>query len=280
MANVSRREFLAAAAAARLRLDHVKGEKVSFRHGERLLFEYRYAASRPKTYVHPLCAPDGSAITLDGPADHVHHRGVMLAWSDVNGFDFWGEVNPGAHGQMVHQRFERIGDRHVTAINHWIAEGKVLLIERQTVRALDPGWLEWESELKPARERVTLSAEKHVYNGLGVRFAHSLDRGGVLNARGTTDIKQANGEAAAWCAYHGPGPRGHPGGAIFDHPKNPRHPTPFFVMNEPYGYLSAAPTFREPFRLEPGQSLRLRYAVVAFTGAPGQLDRLYSKWAS
>lgn len=77
-------------------------------------------------------------------------------------------------------------------------------------------------------------------------------------------------------------PRSTAGGAgIFDHPKKPRHPTPFFVMNQPFGYLSAAPTFPEPFRLAPGQSLRLRYAVIVFTGAPGreQFNRLSPQWA-
>jgi putative ABC transport system permease protein len=39
--------------------------------------------------------------------DHVHHRGLMVAWSAVNGYDFWGEVNPAPHGQIVHQRFLR-----------------------------------------------------------------------------------------------------------------------------------------------------------------------------
>jgi len=275
MRDVSRRDFLGVAIAAGVRLRHQTGEKVSFYLGGRLLFEYRYDPSRPKTYVHPLCAPDGSEITLDGPADHVHHRGLMLAWSDVNGFDFWGEVNPGPHGRIVHRRFQRIGGRQVVAINHWIAEQKVLLVERRIIRALDAGWLEWESELRPAAGPVTLAADKHVYNGLGIRFAHDLDRGSVLNANGTADIKRANGEAAVWCAYYGSA-----GAAIFDHPSNPRHPTPFFVMNEPFGYLSAAPTFREPLRLEPGGALRLRYAVVAFAGAPQNLDKLYESWAS
>ncbi len=277
----------ARAAEPAVRLSHVQGEKVSFFWGQRPLFEYRYSAARPKTYVHPLYAPNGVAVTLDSPPDHVHHRGIMLAWSDVKGFDFWGEENPAPHGRMVHRRFEAMREKPaalVTGVNHWIAEGEVLLIERQTIRALPPAaehvWLEWESELKPAREALTLSAEKHPYNGLGIRFARSMDGGSVLNANGTATIEQANGEPAAWATYYGALEGGGLCGvAVFDHPRNPRHPTPFFVMNR-FGYLSAAPTFREPFHLGVGQAIRLRYAVLAYLGAPARdrLEQLYRRW--
>lgn len=272
------------------RLVNVEGEKVSFYSGDRLLFEYRYSAARPKTYVHPFCAPDGTVFTIDGPPDHVHHRGVMLAWSGVNGFDLWGETNPAPHGQIVHQRFEQIRKKApvaVTAIEHWIAEGKVMVIERRTIRVpkVSPQavWMEWESELRPAGERVLLSAKGHPYDGLGIRFVHSMDQGGVLNSKGTREIQKANGEEANWCCYFGPLGEGRDGGvAIFDHPSNPRHPTAFFVMNKPFGYLSAAPTFREPFQLETGGSLRLRYAVVGLLGKPQQkqLDDMYGEWSA
>lgn len=138
--------------------------------------------------------------------------------------------------------------------------------------------LEWDSELTAREQAVTLSAAKHPYDGLGIRFVPGMDKGNVLNAKGTAEIERANGEEAIWCAYYG----GSYGSAIFDHPSNPRRPTPFFVMNQPFGDLSAAPTFREPFRLNSGESLRLRYAVISYLGAPerDRLDRLYKKWTT
>ncbi len=291
---LTRRTFLTTAlltplpAAGHLRIVHTQGEKISFLAGGRLLFDYRYSNSRPKTYVHPFCAPDGSPLTIDGPPDHVHHRGLMLAWSGVNGYDFWGEVNPAPHGRIVHQRLERLRQEppvEITVIEHWVAEGRLLLVERRTIRALNLSagevWLEWISELAPHREPVVLSAEKHVYNGLGIRFKRSWAGGNVLNARGTHRIAQVNGQPAEWCAYYGKLDRGELAGvAIFDYPDNPRHPTPFFVMNEPFGYLSAAPTFQKPFRLEPGETLPLRYAVVGFLGRPelARVQALYERW--
>lgn len=257
-------------AAGGLRVAHTRGEKVAVTHGGVTLFEYRYSPSRPKSYIHPLGLANGRPVSLDGPEDHVHHRGLMVAWSEVNGIDFWGEVNPARHGQIVHQRFERLREEpvaEIVSINHWIAERKLLLVERRTIRTPPPlpegVWLEWISELAAADEPVKLAAGEHVYNGLGIRFAPRMDGGAVLNSKGTSTVDEANGERAAWCAYHGAGS----GVAFFDHPENPRHPNAFFVMNEAFGYMSAAPTFYKPFDLAPGQSIRFHWGVLTFSGA-------------
>lgn len=284
----TRREFLyaagAAAAGGRLRVVDTKGEKVAVTHGGTTLLEYRYSAARPKSYIHPLCLPDGTPITLDAPKDHVHHRGLMAAWSEVNGIDFWGEVNPARHGQIVHQRFERLRERpeaEIDSLNHWVAEGKLLLTERRTVRVPPPSsegvWLEWTTELKAAAGPVKLAAGQHTYNGLGIRFIPGMDGGGVLNSNGAATIGTANGEAAKWCAYHGGGA----GVAMFDHPGNPRHPNAFFVMNKPFGYLSAAPTFREPFDLAAGETIRFHWGVLGFAGEPEResLERRFQAWS-
>lgn len=282
-----RRDLLLAAApafaAGPLRLVDVPGDRLEVLAGGTLLAAYRYSAARPKTYVHPLCLPDGRPVTLDGPEDHVHHRGLMVAWSEVNGFDFWGEVNPAPHGQIVHQRFERrqaTRAAEVVAVNHWIADGKLLLVERRRLRVPPPDrdgtWLEWRSEFE-AVVAVQLAAGKHVYNGLGLRVTPEMNGGQVLNSRGTSTIEAANGEPARWCAYWGGGA----GVAMFDHPANPRHPNAFFVMNQPFGYLSAAPTFREPFSLAPRERLRFRWGVLAFAGAAvaEMLDKRFESWS-
>lgn len=270
-------------------LKQIEGEKVSFFAADRLLFEYRYTPARPKTYVHPFCAPDGSQLTLDGPADHIHHRGLMLGWSDVNGYEFFGEDNPGLpKGRIVHKRFEHIAHAPapaLTALNHWIGGESTFVIERRIITAPrqdgDMVWLQWESELTAPKPGIVLRANKAVYNGLGVRFIRSMDGGRVLNSTGAETVEDANGQAAQWAAYSGALPSGVTAGlAIFDHPSNPRHPTPFFVMNR-FGYISAAPTFREPLPLETDRPLRFRFAVVSFMGAAqrDRLDQWYRAWA-
>jgi hypothetical protein len=283
----SRREFLVAAgfaaAGGQLRLVDSKDEKVAVHSGESVLFEYRYSRERPKPYIHPLCLPGGRVVSLDSPKDHVHHRGLMVAWSEVNGVDFWGEVNPARHGRIVHQRFERLKEQtpaEIVAQNHWVAEGKVLLVERRTIRVPLPTpdgvWLDWITELKADGTAVKLAAGEHVYNGLGIRFDRRMDEGGVLNSRGTTAVEKANGENATWCSYYHAGA----GVALFDHPRNPGHPNAFFVMNKAFGYLSAAPTFRASFDLKAGESIRFHWGALAFAGDPDAsvLNRRFDAW--
>jgi hypothetical protein len=286
MKSLTRRSFLASAGAslagAPLEVTDAVGEKVTVSCAGSVLLEYRYSAARPKTYVHPLCLPAGRPITLDGPEDHVHHRGLMVAWSEVNGVDFWGEINPAPHGRIVHRRFDRLwgGLRaEIVARNDWIAGGHTLLAERRILRVAPPSndgvWLDWISELEAAAGPVTLAAGQHVYNGLGIRFVSEMNGGEVRNSNGAATVEQANGDAANWCAYFAAGA----GVAFFNHPGNPRHPSPFFVMNKPFGYLSAAPTFREPFRLAPGRPIRFCWGVLAFSGAPRELDGRFAAWS-
>lgn len=238
------------------------------------LYDSRVGSAKP--YVHPLYFPDGREATLDGPKDHIHHRGLMLGWNNVNGFDFWGETNPAPHGRIEQVRMEK-----GIALNHWVAGGKVLLEEWRKVAAEarpEGTWLTWSSELRAAGDPVTLSGEGHPYDGLGIRFIHEMDKGRCLNSRGTTEIEKANGEPAGWCTYFHPSIGGV---AIFDHRSNPRHPSPFFVMNQ-FGYLSAAPTFREPLRVERGRPLHFRWGVLAYLGAPDAktLDRVFSRFVA
>ncbi len=284
---LSRRSYLLMGAAAVSRPPLAARDEedsgIRFLSGSRPLFTYRYSATRPKPYVHPLFAPDGLPVTQDGPRDHVHHRGLMLAWSGVDGIDFWGETNPARHGREVHVRFAKRSKTSLTSLIHWNAEGRLLLVESRTITAPqqppDLTLLDWDSTLK-APQAVRLGTDGHIYDGLGLRVAGSMDFGEVLNSNGTTTIQQANGEPAAWCAYSGKLGTGTAGIAIFDHPGNPRHPSPFFVMNDKFGYMSAAPTFREDFHLSKGQELHFRWRVAVWNGTKRreEIARLYKTW--
>jgi hypothetical protein len=140
----------------------------------------------------------------------------------------------------------------------------------------------WESELQAAGAGAVLRTDKAVYNGLGIRLIREMDGGRVLNFGGENSVASVNGQRSAWAAYSGALATGGTAGvAIFNHPSNPRHPTPFFVMNR-FGYISAAPTFYEPLPLEESKPLKFRFAVVSFLGEARRenLDRWFQSWAS
>jgi|SRR5438093_6742312 len=90
-------------------------------------------------YFHPARTPSGLALTEVAPPDHLHHRGIFLAWVEMHGkkdADFWGwgehalktnrvivnlSVKLGDHGK------DRAG---FEARNDWIAEGDVMIHEK------------------------------------------------------------------------------------------------------------------------------------------------------
>ena len=55
--------------------------------------------------------------------------------------------------------------------------------------------------------------------------------------------------------------------AIFDHPKNLRHPAKMFTMSTPFAYLSATcNVWKEPITIKAGKPLDLRYGVAVWDG--------------
>jgi hypothetical protein len=73
------------------------------------------------------------------------------------------------------------------------------------------------------------------------------------------------GIPATWCDMSGKldGGLGQTGGAaIFDHPDNPRHPTPWYGATGPGHYFNAAFLFHEPMNVAKDETLTFRYRVL------------------
>src|SRR6185503_4799170 len=114
---------------------------------------------------HPLNTPSGERITDLAPGDHVHHRGVFLAWHamefrwkadfsklgplgpthgfDINRADFWGwgqfapidkRVITNRDIKLVHADAK---SAQIEILNDWTIEGQKYLGEKTTV-----GWRE------------------------------------------------------------------------------------------------------------------------------------------
>ncbi|MDO9222128.1 MAG: PmoA family protein [Caulobacter sp.] len=82
--------LLPAAALARPGLDAAIGpDGVTITDNELPVLFYRTKPADPAVepgrlnYVHPLYAPDGTILTEDRPADHLHQRGVFWSWHQI-----------------------------------------------------------------------------------------------------------------------------------------------------------------------------------------------------
>jgi hypothetical protein len=88
------------------------------------------------------------------------------------------------------------------------------------------------------------------------------------------------GRRAPWLAFTGrhDGTLATSTVVFVDDPGNPRHPTQWFVREDPYPCVGAAFTFDRPYVLEAGERLRQRYRVIVACGEL-EADRIEERLA-
>ncbi|MFN3486866.1 MAG: DUF6807 family protein, partial [Planctomycetota bacterium] len=143
--------------------------------------------------------------------------------------------------------------------------------------------MDWHLTFTAPEAQAVLSAPGG-YAGLSYRAASGLVEERFLNSEGRRDL-EGHGARARWMSLRGifDRTRGRAAGvAIFDHPTNPRHPTPWFVVKRPsFVYFGPAPLFNEPIRLQANETLRLSYRVLVHPGweDPRKLESEYDAFS-
>ena len=260
------------------------------------LLRYRFGGAPFKPYVQTLATPGGINILRDAPADHLHHHGLMFA-VNVDEVEFWGEADPA--GSQRPRYLQIIPPRTVKGLYktgliqtlNWLApDGQVVMLqEKRTIETwrssdLDASLISWQSELHtpPHRDSVQLVGRK--YFGLGMRFVKSMDTGGrFFNADRGEGVKGTDDVPSRWCAYTASADGHVVTVAVFDHPRNPRHPARWFTMDTPFAYMTATPGLHhEPLALSKSHPLRFRYGVAVWDGQvePKRIQSLYRRWAA
>ena len=266
--------------------------------GERPVLEYQYVPRPRKPYVKALYSPGGVNVLRDAPHDHLHHHSLMFAVA-VDGVDFWSENEKCGHEK--HVRLDDTGAFTWQGVSWCALEQKIdwvgpdrktlMMNERRTIdvcRAGEPAAsiLVWNASLSapPGKESITLTGSP--YFGLGMRFIQSMDTGGrFVNADGKTGVEGTNNVRSAWCAYSATADGKPVTVAMFDCPKNPRHPATWFTLDSHFAYLAATLNLHgEPLVVEAAKPLSLRYAVALWDGhvEPAKIQKLYEqllRWA-
>jgi len=258
---------------------------------------YKYGGVPYKPYVEQLWSPGGAAILLDAPADHLHHHALMYAVT-VDGVNFWEEAT--APGRQRHLAMEDVrgwaDDRGARAefaqLLDWVdpATSRALLKERRAIvlwRSARGGAtaLEWKTTLSLPEGKTSAVLSGAHYHGLGLRFVRSMDAGGRFfnadGAEGTVFRGRERLVKSRWCAYTAAADGKEVTVAMFDDPNNPRHPAMWFVMDEPFAYMSATLNLHvEPLTVQAAQPLRLRYGVMVWDGGTPEerIERAYQRW--
>lgn len=246
------------------------GDRVRVEIGGTLFTEYRYRGA-PKPCLFPILDAEGVGYTRNWPMqavageiqDHDWHRSVWFGHGLVNGHDFWREIPDRQTGSILHEALLETSDGPVGVLrarSRWVAaSGETVCTDETTFRfhRTDEGtFVDCQVVLKATQGPLTLGDTEEGVMGVRVNEAIRVTQGTgkqkhrgvgtIINANGDRDGK-AWGKRAPWCDYHGPLSEGGPiiGVAIFDHPRNPSHPTWWHVRD--YGLFAANPLGRHDF---------------------------------
>jgi hypothetical protein len=256
-------------------LNEVLECKFSLADGDTPILTYHYGPDLYKPYFHPIYAPNGQVVTDDAPEDHVHHRGLCFAWGNVNGVNYWAEINcdESVRGRIVHREFQ---EKAISAdlarfvvINDWVApDGTKPIKEVCHITVYQPHLdfhtIDLRFELHAQSTDVVMGTPPE-YHGLCYRAAEAEYRK-VVNADSRLGELEAKGKPSQWCELGCVLGYQSVGFAIFDHPSNLRHPTRFFALDEAFGFISTSFAHDEPYTISAGETLTLKYRLLIHLG--------------
>ena len=260
-----------------MRLNHQVGRWIELHVDgvENCFWRYSYG-DKPKPYFLPLCTPSGHCLTLFEPHDHFWQRGLWFAIKYIDGENFWEEHTEHGRQRSVAPPSVMFSSSDSLTLAHdllWERPngGGCVFAEKRTLRfsQLDGGAyaLDWDLSLV-AQTGLVLDRTSFTswggYGGLTMRGNRNWQNTRLLFSDGSTSERPI-GQRAVRCDLSGDldGGRQQSGGiAIFDHPENARHPTPWYGATGAGHYFNAAFLFHEPMTLQKAETLRLRYRVV------------------
>lgn len=267
---------------------------------------YHFGHGLPKPFVHPLRGPSGADLTRYGhpnpQSNHDHHRAIWFGHQFVRPIEtagtgktaaptaewnFWEEPKPGSDVKIRHSRVLALEDSDSFAAaaveSLWWAGGRALL-KQTTIYTIVP--LANSSHALDVQVRLDCVDSRMIELGktnfglMGVRVAKSISEqfggGRLMNAEGRIGEPAIFGRNARWMDYHGQtGPNQEGGICYMDHPANPRHPTAWHVRRD--GWMEAAFTLADAWRVAADHPLELRYRLLAYSGQ-GNKPELDNAW--
>lgn len=187
------------------------------------------AIRAPRPYLHPVASLGGAVLTEAEPMDHLHHLGLSLAFSDLNGSNFWGGSTYTADGPAmlpnhgtqvpVDRAQDRYGDGKDGSSSSAVLSGRVswrsaagieLAVETRSITALaHPEAKTWgltlESVMVPGAGADALEVSSSAvkgrkgagYGGIFWRFPRGTGQPLILSAAGAGE-ETAHGSRSPW----------------------------------------------------------------------------------
>ena len=247
--------------------------------GTNIVWQIVADPAQGKPYFHPLATPGGTVLTDLRPADHPWHRALWFSWKFINGLNYWEEDRKTGRSQacteLTGHGFEPQPDgsaaiRCSLSYHPWNApavmtEQRTVLVSPVTEAGFE---LNWTSEFSAVTNLILDRTPPHPdakgvswggYAGLSLRLNPALKAWRFLNSESQTGENAPQAQPAAWLKFTA-GPDA-PALTVFDDPKTPRHPSPWYRQPS-MPFFQPALLYREPLTLAAGEKLVLRYRIL------------------
>ena len=235
-------------------------------------------------YVHPLHAPDGTVLTEDRPADHLHQRGAFWSWHQVlvNGksvADGWF-----MKGLTFHVREKRfMGDAQgggtLTVNADWIVNSgpEIAYVARETTRVrvypLKDGArrITFDTLITARADTLALggSDDAKGYGGFSIRLVQpdklSFASGGKAVIATDTALEAGNAMGFAWSATPGA-----PAWTVGLSCRANGQPIKRWILRRSLSMQNCVFPGRAPFVLRKDETLRLQETLVISPATPAK----------
>ena len=276
-------------------------DRIEIRIGGETLADYVFRDDRIlRPYFANAHAPGTVLVTRRHPpvegedrsADHAAmHPGIWLAFGDMGGSDFWRNRGRVEHLEFVGQPKAQRAAAAFTVRNRYRDGERTVCFEtcRHTIVARPGGYfLTYDSTFENSENAFSFGDQEEM--GLGIRMDDSLrvkgGSGRILGSHGQLNEREVRGSTAKWCDYSGTLDGRRVGIVLMQHPENFRNS---WYHARDYGLLVANPFGRKALTggeastvtVEPGETLRLRYALYVYSSpqdTPPDYEAVYREY--
>ncbi len=230
-------------------------------------------------YIHPLYATDGTRLTEDFPADHLHHRGIFWAWHQI--IIDGKQISDGWELKDFQQKVTNFefrslkGKGYISTTVDWKSpawkSGDEAYLREDTRITIHPRSgnfrrIDFEIKLKAFVDRLFIGGSDDVkgYSGFSIRtiLPQNVQFSGI---NGLVEPKNEAVEAGNFIKIGGAFLRGgKPGGVVmWSDLQNPA-PGTSWILRKKASMQNAAFPGRKPVAIPFDQPLVLKYSLIVF----------------
>lgn len=232
-------------------------------------------------YIHPLYNVDGTVLTEDFPADHLHQRGIFWAWHQIiidgqRRGDGWALES--FDQEVIDSDWESLkgGKGTISTKVHWMSDlytknGKSIpYIEETTKVTVHPKkknyrQIDFTIHLSALEEPVSIggSEDDKGYSGFSVRIQLPNDVK-FTGPNGTITPKNTAVESPGYVNIAATFDGDQPGGVVMiEHPDDPGYPQSW-ILRTKKSMQNAKYPGKDPVTISPGIPLILKYSLVTY----------------